>query len=224
MNRNIFLVGLLFCILASPTFAGTVTGSYSWEDGGTHLGQYGNVGSAENLYWDDSRGNVLALTEEPVKSTPQSYVSWITGLKDGDTVDASFLGLGDGDTTSKARIWGHYTYDDGIDAYAGSASGNTTYSDSNTVWKKLSKSWEFDSAGTKGVRTGLVVEARIYTYKDQTTNTMYVDDVEVTVTTDSPEDIVITFPSAAIPEPTSFLLVLFGLSSTWLFTLRSWQT
>ena len=84
MNRNIFSIGLLFCILASPTFAGTVTGSYSWEDGGTHLGQYGNVGSAENLYWDGSRGNVLALTEEPVKSTPQSYVAWITGLKDGD--------------------------------------------------------------------------------------------------------------------------------------------
>jgi hypothetical protein len=75
MNRNIFSIGLLFCILASPTFAGTVTGSYSWEDGGTHLGQYGNVGSAENLYWDGSRGNVLALTEEPVKSTPQSYVA-----------------------------------------------------------------------------------------------------------------------------------------------------
>lgn len=175
----------------------------------------GNVGSAEDLYWDGNRGNVLALTEEPVKGTPQSYVAWITGLKDGDTVD--------GDTTSKARIWGHYTYEDRIDAYAGSASGNNTYSDSITEWETPSKRWYFSSAGRKGVRTDLVVEARIYTYSGQTTNTLYVDDVQATVTTDTPEDTVITFPSAVVPEPASLFFVLFGLSSAWLFAPRSRQ-
>ena len=115
--------------LSGIATAETVSAFYGWEDGGTIVGSYGNLGSAENYYWGGDQGSVLAVTEDPMSGTPQAFVGWITGLNDGDVIDASFLGLGDGVDLSKVRIWAHYTTG-GVDDYGGSAGGNNAYSTS----------------------------------------------------------------------------------------------
>ncbi len=178
--------------------------SYGWEDGGTILGSYGNIGSADNEYFDAEHGNVLAMTEDPIGGTPQGFVAWITGLNDGDLISASFMGLGDGVDTSKVRIWGHYTNTGGdINDYGGSAGGNSDYSGAD--WTLLSHDWTFNS--NDGQRDGLVIEARLYTYSGQTSTTGYVDDLYVSVS--SGGNVVITVPG---PVPAPAALAVLGIA------------
>lgn len=198
------------CALAGAADGGTAydySGAYGWEDGGTILGSYGNLGYAENVADPmGGSGNVLELHEDPLGGTPQAYVAWITGLTDGDIVDVSFMGLGHNDLgMSSTRIWGHYTTAGGeITDYDGSASGNSTYSGSD--WTYLAHSWTFDGDG--GNHGGLVVEARVYTTSGDDGST-YVDDISVGVfDMDNSGGIVIHF--AAVPAPGA--LALLGLA------------
>ncbi len=199
-----FALGIA-AVLATSTLglADTVSATYDWEDGGTIVGSYGNLGSATNVYWDPTQGNVVELTEDPVSGTPQAFVAWITGLNDGDIIDASFLGFGDGEDFSKVRIWAHYTTG-GIDDYGGSAGGNNTYS--GEEWTLLSDQWEF-SGGTDGGgdHTGLVIEARIYTYSGQLMNSAFVDDLSVSVTAEDVSGIEIHTPAIPAPGALAFL-------------------
>jgi hypothetical protein len=116
------------------------------------------------------------MVETPLTGTPQAFIWWVTGLTDGDIIDASFAVY---DTTpggsASGRIWGHYTNTD-VNSYAGSAGGNSTYSD-GLGWSVLSHQWTFDS--DTGTRDGLVVEARIYS--GSTDSTIYVDSASITV-------------------------------------------
>ena len=204
---------MAFCsaafVAAAATTAGaeTMSAFYDWSDGGTVLGTYGNIGSAENYWWGGDQGSVLALTEEPMGGTPQGFVGWITGLQDGDVIDASFLGLGDGTEFSKVRIWAHYTTG-GIDDFGGSAGGNNTYS--GAEWTLLEDSWTF-SGGTDsgGDHTGLVIEARVYSYSGQVMNTAFVDDLSITVTGDDLSGVEINVPG---PIPAPGALALLGLA------------
>lgn len=154
--------------------------TYSWEDGGVSLGIYGNAvleNSTEQAY-DETHS--LKYTEEPIGGTPQVYIWWITGLSDGDVIDASFwvydsTPVGD---YPKGRIWGHYTSDpEDITSYAGSAGGNDTYSTEG--WSQLSFSWTFE-AGTD--HDGFVLESRIYSGAGA--NVIYVDMTEITISND----------------------------------------
>ena len=196
-------------VAATATFAGaeTISAFYDWEDGGTILGSYGNLGAAENYNWGGDRGSVLAATEDPMGGTPQAFVGWITGLNDGDVIDASFLGLGDGTEFSKVRIWAHYTTG-GIDDFGGSAGGSNTYS--GAEWTLLSDSWTF-SGGTNsgGDHTGLVIEARVYSYSGQVMNTAFVDDLSISVTGDDLSGVEINIPG---PIPAPGALALLGLA------------
>jgi MYXO-CTERM domain-containing protein len=207
-----FALGLVV-VLAGSTMASAgsiINGFYDWEDGGTILGSYGNLGSAENVYWDSAHGNVLELHEDPIGGTPQAFVAWITGLTDGDEITGSFWGLGDGTTDAKARIWGHYTTAGGdIDAYDGSAGGNSAYSGAD--WTFLENTWTFNGDG--GNHGGLVIEARIYGYSGGSYTT-WVDDLTVSVNdADGSGGIEIHF--AAIPAPGALaLLGLAGLCGT----------
>lgn len=142
-------------------------GFYDWSNGGTVMGFSGDNVTFENVIDPiDGVSNALKISEDPLSGTPQGYVGWVTGLTDGDTIDVSMFGLGDGTTTSKIRLWGHYTLGDDINAAAGSASGPGNYSDSATEWTLLTHQWTFDSNG--GARDGLVIEARIYSYSGAT--------------------------------------------------------
>ena len=176
---------------------------YDWADGATVLGSNGENITFENVADPlGGSGFALKMTEDPLSGTPQGYVGWVTGLTDGDVVDVSMLGLGDGTTTSKMRLWGHYTSTGGdIDSYAGSANGPGNYSDSATAWTELTHQWVFDSDG--GTRDGLVIEARIYSYTDAEPFG-YVTDIQVSVsTTGSGASIILPGTSCDITPPVS---------------------
>ncbi len=173
-----WLLGLLVLPFLFAVPANAVVG-YGWEDGvGTILGSYGNLGSATNVATTVHTGSrALELVESPEGGTPQGYVARICGLTDGDVVTASFWGY---DLTPGAspslRIWGHYDDNCTNVAYAGSASGSTTYTD-GSGWSQVSYTWVFDSS--LGTRSSLTVEARLYSSTGGGGDTFYVDDVEV---------------------------------------------
>ncbi len=195
------LVGVL-AVLSIGCFAVSANAAtYGWEDGvGTILGFYGNISNPTNVTDFVHTGNhALRVTEDPVGGTPQAYVAWITGLTDGDIVDASFWAYDDTPGVSPSvRIWGHYTTSDDINNYQGSASGNYDYTQ-GIGWEEIGWSWTFDSSG--GTRDALVIEVRLYTGADPTD--YYIDDL--TVTTSSP-----TAQIHFAPEPASIALLALG--------------
>lgn len=155
--------------------------SYSWEDNSTILGSF----SASHLEHTNDSEQALTGTFalkvndiDPVdNSTPQSFVGWVFGLSDGDTVTASFWVYDESDERPAGRIWGHYTDDNtDIGSYAGSASGNSSYTD-RSGWQQLSHTWTFDSEA--GSRDALVIEFRLYDSKDYTTGSVWLDDLEI---------------------------------------------
>ena len=117
--RHLAIVAVL-ALAAVSAFA-----AYSWEDGGTILGSYGNLVDPTNVSGPQTGQNgaagtytcpgpqhgdyYLHVAEEPHSGTPQAYVAWVIGLVDtNDYVTASFYGY---DVTPGAspslRIWGH---------------------------------------------------------------------------------------------------------------------
>jgi len=156
--------------------------TFDWEDGvSTALGTYGNA-NLENSTEQANQGmHSLKFTESPISSTPQAFIWWVTGLTDGDVIDASFY-VYDAtfDTYASGRIWASYTSDpNDVNSYAGSAGGNNTYS-SGTGWEQLAHSWTFDSDG--GTRDGFVVQARIYS--DTSDSIIFVDTAAITISSD----------------------------------------
>ena len=203
MKLKLTMAAALFSCTAYASAGMTYSGSYDWEDGGTILGSYGNVGYAANVLDPLGGGsNVLELYEDPISGTPQAFVAWITGLTDGDEITGSFWGLGDGSTDSKTRIWGHYTTAGGdIDAYDGSASGNSSYSGAD--WTFLEHTWTFNGDG--GNHGGLVIEARLYSYSGGS-GSAWIDNLNVSVNdVDGSGGIEIHF--APIPAPGALALL-----------------
>ena len=204
MYKSLLTVAVISAACTSIASADIISGHWDWEDGAsTILGSYGNLAYASNVYDPLGSGSrVLEIHEDPLSGTPQAFVAWITGLTDGDEITGSFWGLGDGVTDAKTRIWGHYTTAGGdIDAYDGSASGNSSYSGAD--WTLLENTWTFNGDG--GNHGGLVIEARIYGYSGGS-YTAWVDDLNVSVNdVDGSGGIVIHF--APIPAPSALALL-----------------
>ena len=154
------LSSLLAVSLATKTSAATFSTSYDWEDGpGTILGSFGNVTAVANVTSGTELGDnvslgpvspyagnhMLTASEDPHTGTPQTYLAYIEGLEPGDVVNASFWGW---DSTSGAspsqRIWGHYALNGDVNSYAGSAGGNSAYTD-GSGWSQVSFSWTIPS-------------------------------------------------------------------------------
>lgn len=171
-------------LCAAPAFA-SQTASYSWEDGGTIFG-YFNSGSGEIIATNSSAqaysgSSSLEIVEDPTGGTPQVWIGFVTGLQDGDTIDASFWAFDDSEGASPSvRIWGAYALSSDVSSYEGSAGGNSTYSE-GTGWSQLSHSWTFDSDG--GTRDALVIQVRMYS--DADSSPIYIDDLEVTTSSDT---------------------------------------
>jgi MYXO-CTERM domain-containing protein len=206
MLRSLCGVAALAAVVGSAS-AQVTSATYDWEDGGTILGSFGGNMNAVNYVAGDPglvhSGNAsLFIYEEPLGGTPQAFVAWITGLQDGDVIDASFWAWDNTpDASPSVRIWGHYgVAADGIDSYEGSAGGNNTYSGA-TVWSNLAHSWTFDSAG--GTRDSLIIEVRMYA-GDLATNFAYIDDIAVTVTGADISGVNIIFP---VPAPGAIALL-----------------
>ena len=151
----------------------------------------------------------LYAHEDPLGGTPQGFAAWITGLSDGDVIDASFFAWDDTPGTSPSlRIWGHYTDTGGtIDDHSGSAGGSSTYSGTDGLWDELSHQWIFDSNG--GERDGLVVEIRIYASSSAGLGHGYVDDMSIDVSGGSDSTVIHT-PGGSVPAPGA--LALLGLA------------
>ena len=180
-----------------------ISASYGWEDGGTVLASFGNIVYSNSTANPYSGSAALALEEDPIGGTPNVTVAFITGLQDGDVIDASFFGWDDTPgSNASLRIWGHYGTSDDATSYEGSAGGNSTYT-SGEGWDEMSHQWTFDSDG--GSRDALMIEVRFYA-SSSSFGPLYVDDLFVNVSNDNAQ---IIFP-AAIPAPGA--LALLGLA------------
>jgi hypothetical protein len=220
MKRSLGIAAAVAMIFAASANADVAT--YGWEDGGTILGSYGNLADPTNVTGSQlgSQGSSLPdytcpgansgsyylhVAEDPHASTPQAYLAWVTGLTDGDVVEASFYGYDTSSGSPSLRIWGGYSTEYNINNYQGSPGGNSTYTD-DSGWNQVSHSWTFDSDG--GTRSGLVIQARLYS----TPSTNDPDHTDFWI-----DDISVTFPSTATvhfaPEPATLgLLVIGGLA------------
>lgn len=185
-------------IIAATSAQAETTGQYSWEDGATIFGGFRNDHLVHSQSNEQARTGNFSLKIEDAdaadNSTTQSYIGWVNGLTDGDTVTASIWVYDDADTRPAGRVWGHYT-DDANDSssFAGSAGGNSTYT-SGTGWQELTHTWTFDSSG--GSRDGLMVQFRVFDDSDNPTGSLYVDDLTITSSTGS-----ITFVDGTVIQP-----------------------
>ncbi len=206
---TITTIAALFCAVNA---FGAISWDYGWEDGtGTALGVYGNATASNSTEQAYEGTHSMKLVEDPIGGTPQAYVWWVTGLSDGDGIVADFYVY---DTTPggspSGRIWGHYTGDPtNIYDYAGSAGGNSTYSD-GSGWTNLSYSWTFDSDG--GARDGFVCEARIYASAGN--NILYFDTAAITVSNDNAK--IYNAAGDSIPEPITLSVLVLGLGALFL--------
>ena len=155
------IAAVLLC--ATPALAGFANeASYGWEDGGTVMGWFNSGSGVPSFLNTDAQAyegsRSLEIIEDPTGGTPQIWVGFITGLTDGDTIDASFFAFDDSEGDSPSvRIWGGYAMSDDISNYMGSAGGNSDFSE-GTGWSELSHSWTFDSdmGGSNEGRDALV--------------------------------------------------------------------
>ncbi|MAH65263.1 MAG: hypothetical protein CMJ27_02565 [Phycisphaerae bacterium] len=186
-----------------------IVASSGWEDTSAPaiLGSFGNLSEWGYATADPyAGGSSLFMIEDPVSGTPQGYVAWVTGLSEGDTVTATMWmkGASNGvDNDGKGRLWGHYTSNDDITTYFGSASGSGDYAGEGGVWTLASHSWTIAEG-----QTALVIEARMYSYGAN--NVLLGDDLVVSTNNDGA---MITV-AGVIPAPGAIaLLGVAGLAS-----------
>ena len=183
------------------------TTSYSWEDGGTILGSYGNLSNPQNVGPTDGiepyDGNyMLTVSESPVDGTPQAFIAWITDISSGDAITACFYGYDTSPNASPSlRIWGSWTSNDDINSYGGAVEGNTDYTD-GTGWSEVCHTFTTNSPDSNGninwdSGEGLVIQARLYSSSSGTPDpTIYYIDL-VTVT--APTSATVTYPGSTGP-------------------------
>ena len=208
MKKLLSILSVVILILTSTATAAT-SWDYGWEDGGTNFGSYTTSpavvtteNSAEQAY---AGSRSLKIIEEPRKSTPQVYVWWVDGLQNGDTIDASFWVYSENGSSEypRGRIYAHKTLNSDFTAYAGSLGGMDEYA-GTTTWEKADYSWTFDGLG---ITNGLVIEARIYSDSSGPgLNTIYIDDTEITVSSDTAE--IMNAAGDMLPEPAVALILL----------------
>jgi hypothetical protein len=183
MKRAAIVTIAVLTLAIAPVWA-EQNGTFGWEDGTTTTqSSYGGNVTLENSTEQAHGGtHSLKMTETPLSGTPQAYIWWVTGLTDGDTIDASFwVHSATPGVNPRGRIWGHYTVaGSDINDYGGSAGGNSAYNDGGG-WSQLSFSWTYDSSS--GANDGFVVEARIYSATDG--DFIYIDDTAITVSSDT---------------------------------------
>ena len=185
--------------------------TYSWEDGGTILGSYGNLANVENVGETDGvvpyDGNyMLTVSESPIDGTPQAFIAWVTDISEGDQITACFYGY---DTTAGSspsmRVWGSWTANDDINSYAGSADGNEEYTDGSGcdqvchTFSTTQENWESGEA--------LVVQARLYSSSSGPDPTKYFIDL-VSIETNS------TTATINFPAPVEGLIADAGDNQT----------
>ncbi len=171
--KKLLLIALTLCLSTSLAHAEYVT--YGWEDGGTILGQYGdiiatNVGAPDPVHSGD---HSLKLEDAQASGTPQAYIAFIWNLQDGDVVTVGFwrYDITPG-TAPSCRVWAHWNDElpGNPDGYSGSASGNSDYGPGEG-WDFTYYDWTVDG------HTGIVIECRTYSSAG---DIVWIDDMEIT--------------------------------------------
>jgi len=179
---------------------------YSWEDGGTILGSFGNISNPENVgptngitpYNGDY---MLTVSEDPIDGTPQAFIAWVNDISDGDEITACFYGYDNSlDSSPSMRVWGSWTDGTDINAYAGTAGGNEDYT-AGTGWDQVchtfSTDYLYNGSQTWEEGEALVIQVRLYSSSSASQAQQYFVDlvsVETTSTTAT-----INFPGAQEP-------------------------
>ena len=194
----VFTVGF---VLFSANVFGALNWSYGWEDGGTNFGSYKTVitqNSTEKAY-EGTRS--LKITRGS-SGTPDTYIWWVNGLQNGDTVTASMWVQAATGTNEapRGRIWAGYARDNNFAAYAGSAYGPDEYAGTPT-WDKQTYTWTFDEGSP--TRNAMVIKARVY---DNEGDYIYIDNTEITVSRDTAE--IMNAAGVMLPEPAVALILL----------------
>jgi len=178
-----------------------IADTYSWEDGGTILGSYGNLANVANVGStngiDPHDGDyMLTVSEDPIDGTPQAFIAWVTDISSGDQITACFYGY---DTTAASspsmRVWGSWSANNDINSYAGSADGNEDYT-AGTGWDQVCHTFS-TSQENWDEGEALVVQARLYSSSSASNAVQYfIDSVEITTTSPTAT---IHFPGAQDP-------------------------
>lgn len=200
-------------LVAIPA-AAQFTCSYSWEDGGTLLGSYGdNVVNVSNVTGPQTGqagdqgmwtcpgaadgDHYLHVAESPHTGTPQCYVAWITDLVEGDVVsvdmwlfdsiESDYYGM------PSLRLYGHYASNTDVNAYGGSAGAGVdptgTYTDGTLGWQEFHTSWVMPVD-----KEALVVEMRLYS-SPATSDPNLTDYWGDLITITAPTTACVTYPS-----------------------------
>ena len=208
MKNSMTLIAAMTALASAGVAAADVTYTSTWDDqsGPAFLTSFD--GSNDNLTfgyqnegYNDSTG--WFMNEAGLSGTPNATAAWITGLSEGDTVTVSmwFRGTEDGTGTSKGRLWGHYTANDDIDAYDGSASGASGYAGADFTWELQEHTWTIGAD-----KTALAVEARIYSSPStDSEGSAYLIGDNMTVTVSN--DLATVNMGGTIPAPGALALI-----------------
>ena len=196
-----FYLSLIFLISFS------ISETYSWEDGGTVLGSYGNilesatanVGATGDITPYDG-DFMLTVSESPIDGTPIAYIAWVTDLSEGDEIEACFYGY---DTTQNSapsmRIWGAWSANDDINSYAGAPDSSSEQNNDYTAgngWDQICHTFSTNMSNWESGEA-LVIQARLYSSSSGPDPAQYfIDLVDVTTTSSTAT---IHFPGAQEP-------------------------
>lgn len=219
MEAPVKYIAIAVTVLLAVSVAYAETASYSWEDGGTILGYYGNMVNESNVIgvqvgqagdqgtwtcpgaYDSYR--YLHVAESPHYATPQIYIAWVTGLVAGDVVTAEYAAFDDIVSSyygyPSCGIWAHYSTNADIDSYQGSAGGGagTVVITQGLGWEELSSSWTFGDDGSPYAGAeAIVIEMRVYS-SPATSDPNYTDYWADLVTVTAPETATIHFPGGS---------------------------
>ena len=174
MKMSLMIGGLVAFLAASAT---ALPFDYGWEDGATVLDIHPeDTSMLVSVVSDPVHGGTqsLELVDNADSGTPQAWVAYVWGLRDGDEVTVGFWRYDDTPGTSPScRIWAHWNDElpGNPEANNGSASGNDDYG--------LGLGWDYtDYTWSVSGHTGIVIEARTYS---EAGHTAWIDDLHIEV-------------------------------------------
>ena len=183
-----------------------------WEDTSADavFGTFGNVSdfgytSAPDPVYDGNHS--MFMTEDPLSSTPNAVVAWVSGIEAGDQITATmwFRGMDVGGSTAKARLWGAYYEATDTSTYEGSAGGPSGYAGENETWESMTHTWTVnDTTSIFGL------QVRIYSYGDN--NMIWGDNLEISVNNDNATiEVAGSASTPVVPGPAIGIAMLGGL-------------
>ena len=171
-----------------------------------NVGDFGYTSAPDPVY---AGNHSMFMTEDPLSSTPNAVVAWVSGIEAGDEITATmwFRGMDSvGSNTAKARLWGGYYDATDTSEHAGSAGGPSGFAGNNETWESMTHTWTVD--GTTSI---FGLEVRIYAYGDN--NMIWGDNLEISVNNDNATiEVAGSASTPVVPGPAIGIAMLGGLA------------